>query len=270
MHNVLGFDHTSPSDFRAAARRDLTTRYNTNTFVEQNVDTLRKREDGLFEAKDTQGKVWVGKKVILATGVRDIFPSIEGYETCWGESIFHCLFCHGFEERGSKKVGLLAEGFLSNSQPSLLISGMAGRLAEEVVIFTNGDEGRKEELEIAIKDSVLRMTVESRKISRVENMEVKNGMRIRVFFEDGSEEDLGFVAHMPDLEVNIPKRWMEELGLKLTAQGNLEVSQPFGETTCSGVFAAGDVSNMMKAVAPAMAAGTMAGGGVIHQLVMGK
>jgi hypothetical protein len=25
----------------------------------------------------------VGRKVILATGVRDIYPDIEGYDECW-------------------------------------------------------------------------------------------------------------------------------------------------------------------------------------------
>jgi thioredoxin reductase len=270
MHNVLGFDHAAPSDFRAAGRRDLTTRYSTNKFVERNIDTLKKREDGLFEATDGSGKIWVGKKVVLATGVKDLLPSIEGYEECWGKSIFHCLFCHGFEERSAKKVGVLAEGFLSNSQFSLPISGMAGRLAEEVVILTNGDEGMKEALEVAIKGSVLKTTVDSRRVSKVENLKEEDGVRIRMWFEDGSKEDLGFLAHTPNVEANVPKAWIEELGLKMTAQGNLEVSQPFGETSCPGIFAAGDVSSMIKAVAPAMSAGTMAGAGVVHQLVMGK
>lgn len=271
MHNVLGFDHTDPSDFRAAARRDLTTRYTTNTFIERNINTLKKREDGLFEATDAEGQIHVAKKVILATGARDLFPAIEGYAECWSQSIFHCLFCHGFEERGCRKAGVLAEGFLANTQFSLPISGMAGRLAENVVVFTNGDEGGKVGLERDIGESVLKTTVDARKIARFENLEGgEDGARIRVWFEDGSKEDLGFLAHMPNLEVNVPKDWIEELGLKLTAQGNLEVSQPFGETSCPGVFAAGDVSGMVKAVTPAMSAGIIAGAGVVHQLVMGK
>lgn len=224
----------------------------------------------MFEATDVQGEKWIGKKVVLATGVKDSFPSIDGYESCWGKSIFHCLFCHGFEERGSKRVGVLADGFLANPQFSLPNSGMAGRLAEEVIILTNGNEARKGELKEMIAGSVLKTTVDSRRIEKVENLDGMDGKRIRIWFEDRMEEDLGFVTHTPYLEVNIPKDWIEELGLELTTQGNLEVSLPFGETSCPGVFAAGDVSSMIKAVTPAMAAGAMAGAGIVHQLVMGK
>lgn len=270
MHNVLGFDHVNPLDFRAAARRDLTTRYHANTFVERQVHSLKKTEDGMFEAVDSAREKWIGRKVVLATGVTDTFPAIEGYANCWGKRIFHCLFCHGFEERDGGKVGVLAEGFLTNPQFALPISGMAGRLAGEVVIYTSGNEDRKEELEGLIKRSVLKTKVDSRTIGKVENLEGMDGERIRVWFEDGVKEELAFIAHTPNVKVNVPTDWLEGLGLKLAAQGNLEVSLPFGETSCQGVFAAGDISSMVKAVAPAMAAGAMAGGGIVHQLVMGK
>lgn len=60
--------------------------------------------------------------------------------------------------------------------------------------------------------------------------------------------------------------WIEELKLKLAPQGDLVVNK-VGETSCPGVFAAGDVSNVIKAVAPAMAAGAMNGTGIAHPLV---
>ncbi len=47
------------------------------------MEVLRKADDGCFEATDTDGELWMGKKVILATGVRDVYPDIEGYAECW-------------------------------------------------------------------------------------------------------------------------------------------------------------------------------------------
>lgn len=87
MHGVPSWDHRDPSEFRAATKRDLLARYNTTSFVDVSIKTVKKlaREDGssLFEAVDEEGKSWWGRKVILATGIKDVFPDIEGYEDCW-------------------------------------------------------------------------------------------------------------------------------------------------------------------------------------------
>lgn len=94
--------------------------------------------------------------------------------------------------------------------------------------------------------------------------------RIRGWLKDGMDEDVLFIADTPDIGVNVPKEWTGELSFQLTAQGNLEVSLPFGETSCTGVFAAGDVSTVIKADAPTMTAGAMASGWIVRQLVMGE
>lgn len=81
MHTVPGWDHQDPATFRAKARTDL-ERYGCVTVEDAGVETLKQREDGIFEAT-SNGKAWTGKKVILATGVEDILPAIPGYEDCW-------------------------------------------------------------------------------------------------------------------------------------------------------------------------------------------
>lgn len=45
---------------------------------------MARNEEGGFEAKDAGGEVWVGRRLVLAMGVRDVFPGIEGYAECWG------------------------------------------------------------------------------------------------------------------------------------------------------------------------------------------
>ena len=85
MHNVLGFDHRNPEELRAAARRDL-GRYETIKVEKTAVEGVRRAEGG-FEATDARGRTWRGRKVVLATGVRDIFPDIPGFEACWGRGM---------------------------------------------------------------------------------------------------------------------------------------------------------------------------------------
>jgi gliotoxin/aspirochlorine biosynthesis thioredoxin reductase len=87
MHNVAGFDHTPPSEFRAKARKDILARYDTVEFRDVEIKTITKTEEGRFEATDASGAKYVGKKVVLGTGVRDIIPDIPGAEERWGRGL---------------------------------------------------------------------------------------------------------------------------------------------------------------------------------------
>jgi thioredoxin reductase len=84
MHVVPTWDHRDSKDFRAASRKDLLARYNTTQFQDVKVDSIARTDAGLFKAIDATNKEWLGRKVLLATGVRDIYPDIEGYDECWG------------------------------------------------------------------------------------------------------------------------------------------------------------------------------------------
>jgi len=82
LHTLPGWDHQHPQAFRDAAIKDL-ERYGSITVEKVEIETVKQRVDGLFEAADSGGRVWVGKKVILATGVEDVYPDIDGYAECW-------------------------------------------------------------------------------------------------------------------------------------------------------------------------------------------
>ncbi|KAJ2979729.1 hypothetical protein NQ176_g3073 [Zarea fungicola] len=133
MHNVPGFDHVPPADFRAKVRSDLMARYksvefrdattivevrqrqsttsgcefcnadggNTSTALEFKNDvvenimaqngsssTVAALADAKFEARDAHGNVFYGKKLGIATGVRDrLEEQVDGYAECWGRGM---------------------------------------------------------------------------------------------------------------------------------------------------------------------------------------
>lgn len=86
-HNILTWDHSDPADYRAKARSDLSARYNTIQIVETEIESVRRNENGRFEARDSAGNVWTGKKLALASGVKDIYPGIPGYDDVWGRGV---------------------------------------------------------------------------------------------------------------------------------------------------------------------------------------
>lgn len=81
MHTVSSWDHRDPADFRDASLTEL-QRYGTVTVDPTEVESIKQTEDGMIEATGN-GKKVKGKKLILATGVEDVFPEIPGYADCW-------------------------------------------------------------------------------------------------------------------------------------------------------------------------------------------
>lgn len=83
VHTVPTWDHKDPSAYRLAAREELTGRYDTVQVIDRAVRCVTKDADGNFIAVDGNDKRWVGRKLVLATGVQDLYPDIEGYADCW-------------------------------------------------------------------------------------------------------------------------------------------------------------------------------------------
>lgn len=87
MHNVVTWDHRPPAEFRAAARENIQSRYNSIHFKDATIVSAAKNEDGTFEVTGDHQNKYRGKKLALATGVMDVFPNIKGFEDLWGKSI---------------------------------------------------------------------------------------------------------------------------------------------------------------------------------------
>src|SRR6188768_1204343 len=94
IHNFVTRDGTSPDDFRHAARQDL-ARYSS----------VEMRDVGVLSVSGTRGEFQVelgsgavsARRVLLCAGMIDELLPIEGYSELWGQSIFQCPYCHGWE-----------------------------------------------------------------------------------------------------------------------------------------------------------------------------
>lgn len=86
MHNLVGWEHRSPAEFREQSRKDLLSRYEGLQFVDKKVDEVKKVDSG-FQAIDADGKTWTGRRLVLATGWKDQFPDIPGYADCWAKGM---------------------------------------------------------------------------------------------------------------------------------------------------------------------------------------
>ncbi|TGO65074.1 hypothetical protein BCON_0004g00710 [Botryotinia convoluta] len=264
MHMVLTWDHKSPKQFRTSARRAIENNYNTIRFEDVELKTVKQTETG-FEVADGNGKTWVGKKLILATGSANDFPDIPGYKECWGTGIFHCLFCHGYEERNSPSAGVLALQSQAYYQMAIHMAKTASYLSQKVTIYTNGVETLGEEISTALKTSFKashRFAVDNRKISNL--VKGDQGAEVILKFEDGSAKTESFITHNPNTHTKGP--FAEQLGLKLTQTGDIDASTPFFTTSVRGVFAVGGSITPYKVVSGALSSGCNAAVAAAAQL----
>src|SRR4030095_8023668 len=67
-----------------------------------------KNEEGFFVVRDEQGRLYHSKKLLVATGLTDMLPPVPGLREMYGQSVFHCPYCDGWEVR-DKKLGVYAK-----------------------------------------------------------------------------------------------------------------------------------------------------------------
>ncbi len=94
-HNFLTRDGETPKAITAIAKEQV-LQYPTVQFIEETAITAQELETG-FRIVTQSGKAFTALKLIIASGIKDIHPDIEGFTECWGISVIHCPYCHGYE-----------------------------------------------------------------------------------------------------------------------------------------------------------------------------
>ncbi|KAF2496115.1 FAD/NAD(P)-binding domain-containing protein, partial [Lophium mytilinum] len=262
MHTVPSRDHIAPEEFRAAARAQFERYPHVQIKSARIVEAVQKETaSGFpgFEIRDDKGETYAGRKLVLATGSRDVFPAIEGFAENWPSHIYQCLGCDGFEQRGTP-IGIL--GFAGPEGAHLATMALA--FDKRVTVFSNGPVSDAAPIQAglaAVKAQGVKL--DERKIRRLINNGESHEQGVSIEFEDGESVTLGFLVNKPPT-VNRAQGLMEQLGVKTVPKekgGHVEVVGMMNETSVKGCFVAGDTMTPMKQVAIAMAEGLKAAAG---------
>ncbi|WP_134740481.1 NAD(P)/FAD-dependent oxidoreductase [Nocardioides sp. 503] len=260
LHNFVTRDGTPPSEFRALAHRDL-DEYAT---VERRSTTVASVEpagdnaagDG-FTVTLADGSQALGRRVVLATGLRDTLPELPGLEELWGDVVAHCPFCHGHEFAGGH-VALLGAG-PHVSRLALMVS----RIADRVTVLTDGGDLDAPTLSLLSGAGV---AVRDDRVSGLAPSETG----ATVSFAAGPDEEAAGVFVSTTLTQSAP--FAEQLGLAMLPSGGIEVDV-MGRTSLPGVYAAGDLAHVAElpmafaSVLTAASAGLVAGAACVADLL---
>ncbi len=251
-HNFITQDGSTPGEIATKAKEQV-LRYPTVTFMQGIALNGIKSNDG-FEVETNTGSKVHAAKLVFATGISDILPATKGFEDCWGKSVIHCPYCHGYEFK-EKKTAIIANG-----DKAVHIAALVNNLTGKIGIFSNGKADFTPAQSLKLKEH--RIAVNEKVINEIRH---SDGQVTALLFEDGSSEQVeAAYAVIPfEQQCNIP----EKLGCALTETGLIKVDT-FQKTTVQGIYACGDNSSPLRSVANAVATGNFVGAMLNNELTM--
>lgn len=241
--NFLTQDGNTPEEISSIGKQQV-VKYKTVQFYDGLAVSGRRTKNG-FEITTETGDIFITKKLIFATGVKDIMPEIKGFAECWGISVIHCPYCHGYEYK-NEKTGILANGDLAFE-----IGKLINNWTKDLTVFTNG----KSTLTIEQSGKLTKNNIKIKEIE-IDHLIQNNGQIESIVFKNGEAEIIKALYARPTFEqhCNIPR----ELNCEITEQEYIKIDA-FQKTTTQGIFACGDNTTMMRSVSYAVATGGIAG-----------
>ena len=226
INAYLGLPRITPAELRLRGR-DEARKYGVR-LVDDCIDRARVMSDEEF-VLTTSRVAYGARRVLLAIGLKDVWPDIPGLERAYGETAHVCPDCDGFEARDRKTV-VIGKGRKA--------VGMALNLTtwtSDIVICTNGEAPDMDRTEYCEKLDTLNIPVLTQKVERIRvrerrvySLELEDGMELdaeKIFFAIGQypADDLG-----------------AQLGCERDDGGHIVVDRVY-HTSVRNVFAAGDI-----------------------------
>jgi thioredoxin reductase len=243
MHGYLSRDGIPPLEFLSIARTEL-ARYSTVAVRSVEVTDASCAADTRFDVTLATGERVRARKLLIATGVVDNLPPIDGFRELYGKSVFHCPYCDGWEVRdtplavygrGARGRGLSLELTVWSRDLVLCTDGPAE--------LDDDDRAKLERNGIAIRED------------RVARIEGRDGVLEHVVFEDGTRlarRALFFTTgqwQQSDLSLR--------LGCEVNEKGTVRTGK-YETTHLPGLYVAGDASRDVQWVIVAAAEGAEA------------
>ena len=250
-HNFITQDGETPATITAKAKKQVAM-YKTIQFYNGLATGIEKTDKG-FEIATKSGQVFTAKKVLFATGVKDLLPEIDGFASCWGISILHCPYCHGYEVK-NEKTAIIANGDMGFEYAKLI-----SNWTKDLKLCTNGKSTLTlEQTQILNKHQVEIIENE------IDFFEHENGSIKHIIFKNGEKTAVKAIYHRPAFEQHCPLP--EVMGCELNEQGLLK-TDAFQRTTVPGIYASGDNHNPARSVAMAVYTGSFAGAIINREII---
>ena len=248
VHGFLGHHGIRPNELLAKGRDEVTS--HGGLIVEASVNGVEKIAPEHFrvftDAEDTEPRVFEARRLLLATGLRDLTPDCPGFREFYGSSVHHCPDCDGYEVR-DKRVAVLSHNHNSVAfAANLLIWTKQLTLLTDHHEISGSDRAKLDDLNIAVRTETIVGLEGDRSNRQLE----------RVLFSEA--EPLECDALFFNLGTEIGTNFHETLGCRLDEECSLIWVDKGRQTSIEGVYAAGDITPNSQLAVVAAAEGAMA------------
>jgi thioredoxin reductase len=250
-HGFFTRDGTAPSELIEIGHEQL-RQYETVTIQSGTVSSI-KPSDEHFTLNLDDGTHLTSRKILLATGLKDNIPDIQGLEALWGRSVFHCPYCDGYEMRDQPIA------IIGHSATGLHYAKLLRLLTDDIVLCTDGSASPTGEELDALQSYDVKIIE-----SPIERLEGNNEQLEAIVFTDGQKLERKAIFLRPHTEQAAP--FAEQLGLKMDENHLVEIDE-FGRSSVSGVYAAGDMAARMRQLVIAVMQGASAAIGINNDLI---
>jgi thioredoxin reductase len=237
--NFAAMHNANQHRFRETALQEIAN-YATITIVHGSVIAARQELDDSFSIATNEAH-YTCRKLLFASGVLDQMPNIAGFNECWGHSILHCAYCHGYEV-ANKTLGIFGDAAYVETACVIL-----SQWSKNLIIFTNGDKTLGTDSIAAMKGRGI--TLVNAQISKVNH---EQGQVKSISAETGATYKLDAIFVKPQTVQKCDH--VQALGCKLN-DSNLIVTTEWGITNVPGIYAAGDCTNQIRTIAFAIGSG---------------
>ncbi|MFG1926388.1 NAD(P)/FAD-dependent oxidoreductase [Cryptosporangium sp. NPDC048952] len=258
---LLGHDGRPTAEYYAAARAELDAYPSVELFDGEAEHAVRE-DDGTYAVTLADGRREHARTVVLTPGMDYRIPPVAGLAERWGGDVFHCPFCHGWENR-DRPTAVLATGAVG-VHGALNLRGYT----DDITLLTNGaalDGAQKDQL------SAGGIKWDERPLAAADGAGTSlEAMR----FTDGA--DLAVTAVLVKAFLHQRSPLARDLGATVTmSDDNLGVEAIKVDAMCRtnipGLFAAGDAATAVPpSMAAAVASGYLAGAGAAVQISAGR
>lgn len=254
VHGLLGHDGIAPTELLERGR-DEVRRYQGRV-VAGEVARAKPDGDG-FVVELSDGRSVRARRLLVTTGLVDELPDVAGVRERWGRDVVHCAYCHGWEVR-DQAIGVLASGPMSTHQALLF-----RQLSDDVMYFGHTIPPNFEQAQQLTAHGIRVIEGE------VASLEVVTDRLAGVRLNDGTLVDRD--ALVVSTRMVARAGFLTDLGLRAiehpSGTGEHISVDPAGRTEVAGVWAAGNVTDLMAQVGSAAAAGALAGAQINADLV---
>ena len=251
LHGFITRDGIEPKDFLRIGREQLKP-YETVELRDATVVSVA-RDNDQFVTTLADGEKVSSRKLLLATGVVDELPRLEGLDEFYGTSVFHCPYCDGWEMR-DQPIAIYGRGESG--------SGLAVEMtlwSRDLVLCTDGPSELTEEHEEKLKQHQIPVREE-----RIARLEGTDGVLEQIVFDSG--ETLARRAMFFSTGWKQHCDLAKSLGCQLTKEGCVDTGE-YEATSVRGVYVAGDASRMVQFVIVAAAEGAQAAVAINKELM---